>query len=109
MTIPASSISVCTKRSASALPTTQARRPQDRGGLDSFKGKSIPAWFHLPPGTGGGQGAGGHRHSGHGQLQESSVALANDRWMQRGVACWRFDGPGQYESPLLGVYVSMQS
>jgi dipeptidyl aminopeptidase/acylaminoacyl peptidase len=42
-------------------------------------------------------------------FKESSVALANDRWMQRGVAVLAIDGPGQYESPLLGVYVSMQS
>src|SRR5438270_2565664 len=33
------------------------------------------------------------------------------RWrtMQRGVAVLSIDGPGQYESPLLGLYVSMQN
>jgi len=36
-------------------------------------------------------------------FKESSVALANDRWMQRGVAVLAIDGPGQYESPLLGL------
>jgi len=40
-------------------------------------------------------------------FKEANVALANDRWMQRGVAVLSIDGPGQYESPLLGVYVSM--
>ena len=42
-------------------------------------------------------------------FKETSVALANDRWMMRGVAVLAIDGPGQYESPLLGVYVSMQN
>jgi len=42
-------------------------------------------------------------------FKEVNVALANDRWMQRGVAVLSIDGPGQYESPLLGVYVSMQN
>jgi dipeptidyl aminopeptidase/acylaminoacyl peptidase len=37
------------------------------------------------------------------------VALANDRWMMRGAAVLAIDGPGQYESPLLGTYVSMQN
>jgi esterase/lipase len=42
-------------------------------------------------------------------FKESSVALANDRWLTRGLAVLAIDGPGQYESPLLGVYVSMQN
>src|SRR5207302_1799061 len=42
-------------------------------------------------------------------FKEVNVALANDRWMQRGVAVLSIDGPGQYESPLLGLYVSMQN
>ena len=42
-------------------------------------------------------------------FKETSVALANDRWLTRGVAVLAIDGPGQYESPLLGVYVSMQN
>jgi dipeptidyl aminopeptidase/acylaminoacyl peptidase len=42
-------------------------------------------------------------------FKEINVALANDRWLARGVAVLAIDGPGQYESPLLGVYVSMQN
>src|SRR5262249_22310863 len=42
-------------------------------------------------------------------FKEVSVALANDPWLSRGVAVLAIDGPGQYESPLLGVYVSMQN
>jgi dienelactone hydrolase len=74
-----------------------------------FKGQSIPAWFHLPPGYTGGKVPVVVVVPGMDSFKESSVALANDRWMQRGVAVLAIDGPGQYESPLLGVYVSMQS
>jgi dienelactone hydrolase len=75
-----------------------------------FKGKSIPAWFHLPPGySGGGKVPVIISIPGMDSFKETSVALANDRWMQRGVAVLAIDGPGQYESPLNGVYVSMQN
>ena len=74
-----------------------------------FKGKSIPAWFHLPPGYGGGKLPVVISIPGMDSFKETSVALANDRWMARGVAVLAIDGPGQYESPLLGVYVSMQN
>jgi len=74
-----------------------------------FKGKSIPAWFHLPPGYSGGKVPVIIAVPGMDSFKETSVALANDRWMQRGVAVLAIDGPGQYESPLLGVYVSMQN
>jgi dienelactone hydrolase len=72
-----------------------------------FKGKSIPAWLHLPPGYSGGRIPVVIAIPGMDSFKESSVALANDRWMTRGVAVLAIDGPGQYESPLLGVYVSM--
>ena len=74
-----------------------------------FKGKSIPAWFHLPPGYSGGKVPVIISIPGMDSFKETSVALANDRWMQRGVAVLAIDGPGQYESPLNGVYVSMQN
>jgi dienelactone hydrolase len=74
-----------------------------------FKGKSIPAWFHLPPGYSAGKVPVVIAIPGMDSFKETSVALANDRWMMRGVAVLAIDGPGQYESPLLGVYVSMQN
>jgi dienelactone hydrolase len=74
-----------------------------------FKGKSIPAWFHLPPGYSGGKVPVVIAIPGMDSFKEVNVALANDRWMQRGVAVLSIDGPGQYESPLLGVFVSMQN
>jgi dienelactone hydrolase len=73
----------------------------------AFKGKSIPAWFHLPPRYDGGRVPVVIVIPGMDSFKETSVALANDRWMARGVAVLAIDGPGQYESPLLGVYVSM--
>ena len=74
-----------------------------------FKIKSIPGWFHLPPGYSGGKVPVVIAIPGMDSFKEVNVALANDRWMQRGVAVLSIDGPGQYESPLLGVYVSMQN
>jgi dienelactone hydrolase len=74
-----------------------------------FKEKAIPAWFHLPPGYSGGKVPVIIVVPGMDSFKETSVALANDRWMQRGVAVLAIDGPGQYESPLLGLYVSMQN
>jgi alpha-beta hydrolase superfamily lysophospholipase len=74
-----------------------------------FKGKSIPAWFHLPPGHAGGRIPVVIAIPGMDSFKEASVALANDRWLTRGVGVLAIDGPGQYESPLLGVYVSMQN
>jgi dienelactone hydrolase len=74
-----------------------------------FKGKSIPGWFHLPPGYKDGKLPVIISIPGMDSFKETSVALANDRWMARGVAVLAIDGPGQYESPLLGVYVSMQN
>jgi len=74
-----------------------------------FKGKTIPAWFHLPPGYKEGKLPVIISIPGMDSFKEASVALANDRWMARGVAVLAIDGPGQYESPLLGVYVSMQN
>ena len=74
-----------------------------------FKGKSIPGWFHLPPGHTGGKLPAVISIPGMDSFKETGVALANDRWLSRGVAVLAIDGPGQYESPLLGVYVSMQN
>ena len=74
-----------------------------------LKGKSMPGWLHLPPAYSGGKVPVVIAIPGMDSFKEASVALANDRWMARGVAVLAIDGPGQYESPLLGVYVSMQN
>ena len=74
-----------------------------------FNGKSIPAWFHLPPSYSGARVPVVIAIPGMDSFKEASVALSNDRWLTRGVAALAIDGPGQYESPLRGIYVSMQN
>jgi dienelactone hydrolase len=74
-----------------------------------FKGKSIPGWFHLPANYAGDKVPVVISIPGMDSFKETAVALANDRWLARGVAVLAIDGPGQYEAPLLGVYVSMQN
>lgn len=74
-----------------------------------FKGTHVPAWFHLPPGYQGGRIPTVISVPGMDSFKEASVSLANDRWLMRGMAVLAIDGPGQYESPLLGLYVSMQN
>lgn len=74
-----------------------------------FKGKSIPGWFHLPPGYTGGRIPVVIAIPGMDSFKEASVALSNDRWLARGMAVLAIDGPGQYEAPLLGLFVSMQN
>ncbi len=74
-----------------------------------FKGKAIPAWFHLPPGAAASKLPVVIAIPGMDSFKEASVVLGNDRWLARGIAVLAIDGPGQYESPLLGVYVSMEN
>jgi len=74
-----------------------------------FKGKSIPGWYHLPPGHDGGKLPVVISIPGMDSFKETGVALAHDRWLARGAAVLAIDGPGQYESPLNGLYVSMQN
>jgi dienelactone hydrolase len=74
-----------------------------------FKGKSLPAWFHLPPGYTSGKLPVVISIPGMDSFKESGVSLANDKWLTRGLAVLAIDGPGQYEAPLLGVYASTQN
>jgi dienelactone hydrolase len=74
-----------------------------------FAGKAIPAWFHLPPGYRGGRLPVVIQIPGMDSFKEMSVALYGDRWLNRGIAVLAVDGPGQYESPVVGVYVSMEN
>ena len=41
--------------------------------------------------------------------KEISTALYGDRFLNRGFATLNIDGPGQYESPMLGIYFTMQN
>lgn len=70
-------------------------------------GQSLPAWFHLPPSYRGGQVPVVISLPGMDSFKEMGVALYGDRWLSRGLAVLALDGPGQYESPVLGIYFSM--
>jgi dienelactone hydrolase len=71
-----------------------------------FRGKAIPAWFHLPPGYQGGRVPVVISIPGMDSFKEMAVALYGDRWLNRGMAVLAIDGPGQYEAPMLGLYFS---
>jgi dipeptidyl aminopeptidase/acylaminoacyl peptidase len=70
-------------------------------------GAKIPAWLHLPPGYGGGRSPAVVSVPGMDGFKERSVALYGDRWLARGIAVLAIEGPGQYECPTLGIYVSV--
>jgi dienelactone hydrolase len=74
-----------------------------------FRGKAIPAWFHLPPGYQGGRVPVVISIPGMDSFKEAMVALYGDRWLNRGIAVLAIDGPGQYEAPMLGLYFSTQA
>jgi len=70
-------------------------------------GQAVPAWFHLPPGYRGGRVPVVVSIPGMDSFKEMGVALYGDRWLSRGMAVLAVDGPGQYESPVLGIYFTM--
>jgi dienelactone hydrolase len=74
-----------------------------------FKGEALPAWFHLPPGYSGGRLPVVVTIPGMDSFKELAVAMYGDRWLNRGIAVLALDGPGQYESPVLGIHVSVPS
>jgi dipeptidyl aminopeptidase/acylaminoacyl peptidase len=74
-----------------------------------YRGKTLPAVFHLPPGYQAGQklpvivavpGMDG--------FKERSVSLYADGWMQRNYAVLVIEGPGYWESPVRGIFVDVQ-
>jgi len=70
-------------------------------------GQALPAWFHLPPSYRGGRIPVVVSIPGMDSFKEMSVALYGDRWLSRGMAVLAVDRPGQYESPVPGLYFSM--
>jgi hypothetical protein len=74
----------------------------------SIGAKNLPAWFHLPVGYAGGRVPAVVAIPGMDSFKEASVALYGDPLLSRGFAVLAVDGPGQYESPLLGIYMTMQ-
>jgi dienelactone hydrolase len=74
-----------------------------------FRGSALPGWFHLPPGYSGGRMPAVVSIPGMDGFKEASVAMYGDRWLSRGIAVLSVEGPGQYESAVLGIHVSMES
>jgi len=74
-----------------------------------FKDTALPAWFHLPPNYKGGKIPVVISVPGMDSYKEIQTALYGDRFLNRGFAVLNIDGPGQYESPMLGIYFSMDN
>jgi dipeptidyl aminopeptidase/acylaminoacyl peptidase len=74
-----------------------------------FGGKTVPGWFHVPPGYQGGKIPAVISFPGMDTFKELFVALHGDRWLSRGVAVLALDGPGQAECRVLGLTVNMQN
>jgi dienelactone hydrolase len=74
-----------------------------------FKDTALPAWFHLPPNYKGGKIPVVISVPGMDSYKEIQTALYGDRFLNRGFAVLSIDGPGQYESPMLGIYFSMDN
>ena len=72
-------------------------------------GKRLPAWLHLPPHYSGGRIPAVISVPGMDSFKEMGVAMYGDRYLSRGIAVLAVDGPGQYESPVLDVYFSMEA
>src|SRR5579871_3427106 len=72
-----------------------------------FQGKALPAWFHLPPGYQGGRLPTVISVPGMDSFKEMGVAMYGDRWLSRGLAVLALEGPGQYESAVLDIPVSV--
>jgi dienelactone hydrolase len=73
-----------------------------------FEGKALPGWLHLPPGyTKGSKLPAVWSIPGMDGFKEANVALYGDRWLTRGIAVLTLEGPGQYESAVNDIHVSI--
>ena len=71
--------------------------------------KKLPGWLHLPANYKGGRIPVVVFIPGMDGFKERSVPLYGDGWLNRGIAVLVVEGPGQYETPLLGIHVSMSA
>nr|WP_246206215.1 alpha/beta hydrolase [Propylenella binzhouense] len=71
--------------------------------------KRLPGWLHLPPGHQGGRLPLVVSLPGMDSFKEGIVQLYGDPMLQRGMAVLALDGPGQYESPVLDIYFTMEN
>jgi dipeptidyl aminopeptidase/acylaminoacyl peptidase len=63
--------------------------------------------LHLPPGYTGGKLPAVWSIPGMDGFKEANVALYGDRWLTRGIAVLTLEGPGQYESAVNDIHVSV--
>ena len=75
--------------------------------LIPFKGGTLAGWWHLPPGYSGGKLPTIWWIPGMDGFKEANVAVHGDRWLARGIAVLSLEGPGQYESRIMGTTVSV--
>jgi dipeptidyl aminopeptidase/acylaminoacyl peptidase len=75
--------------------------------LIPFKGGTLAGWWHLPPGYSGGKLPTVWWIPGMDGFKEANVAVHGDRWLMRGFAVLSLEGPGQYESRIMGTTVSV--
>lgn len=75
--------------------------------LIPFKGGTLAGWWHLPPGYSGGKLPAIWWIPGMDGFKEANIALYGDRWLSRGIAVLSLEGPGQYESRIMGTTVSV--
>jgi dienelactone hydrolase len=74
-----------------------------------FGETALPGWLHLPPGYSGGRLPTIIAIPGMDSFKECLVQLYGDPLLQRGFAVLALDGPGQYESAVLDIPVSMEN
>jgi dienelactone hydrolase len=74
-----------------------------------FRHAALPGWFHLPPNYDGGRIPAVVTFPGMDSFKEASVAMYGDRWLSRGIAVLAMEGPGQYESAVLGIHVTAEN
>ena len=72
-----------------------------------FGERALPAWLHLPPGYTGGRLPTVVSIPGMDGFKERATSLYGDRWLNRGIAVLGIEGPGQYESAVLGIHVTV--
>lgn len=71
-----------------------------------YQGKTLPGYFHLPPGYKASDGPLPCllMISGMDGIKEFSVSSSADRFLRRGFACLALDGPGQGECLTRGIW-----
>jgi len=74
-----------------------------------YRGKSLPAIFHLPPNYQAGQKVPVIvAVSGMDGFKERSVTLRGDGWLEHGCAVLAIEGPGYWEAPVRGIFIDVQ-